>query len=588
MKTKKRQKKIVTLLKQRNYISVGELTEIFDVSEMTIWRDLKTLANANLIIRTYGGAIPAHAQDLPPDDHSPDPAVFHSCDSDVLILTSANPGQNFFFLENEANRTIPLIAESTPHPNAIAHIGINDYRAGYDLGCWVGHYAVQHWLGTANILIWSYNLPNTEARSRGFLSGLNETLPEIGEVISLNPTNRDDLAYQLTRDALEVNPNINVIFALNDNNAWGAVQACIDLEIDPQQTIVIPFGLEGDTMKNALQNNLYCPIGLAMFPEIVGRICIDAAIAAYNQVEFADRVETPYLLMNRESLPNFYKPSSSGWYFLWESAQEQLGLPLTTFEPAIQKNTRKPNCVGIYLTFPKHEWYQNMVASMQEYAEWLDIKVEILDADLDLKNELEFAKRWIAKRAADEIAPGDTIFISSGVVTQYLSEYIQPEKDITVITNSTAIFKNLADKPKITLMSTGGILRRDSSLLVGPSAENAIQELRVDKLFLTVSGVSLEFGLSHANISEITIKQAMIKSARQVILLADHTKFNQESFIQIAPIEVVDKLITDSNLPAHVRLQLNAAGIEVIVARSENLVGSLFGKSVVTPDRPSN
>jgi DeoR family fructose operon transcriptional repressor len=199
-----------------------------------------------------------------------------------------------------------------------------------------------------------------------------------------------------------------------------------------------------------------------------------------------------------------------------------------------------------------------MVASMQEYAEWLDIKVEILDADLDLKNELEFAKRWIAKRAADEIAPGDTIFISSGVVTQYLSEYIQPEKDITVITNSTAIFKNLADKPKITLMSTGGILRRDSSLLVGPSAENAIQELRVDKLFLTVSGVSLEFGLSHANISEITIKQAMIKSARQVILLADHTKFNQESFIQIAPIEVVDKLITDSNLPAHVRLQLES------------------------------
>jgi DeoR family fructose operon transcriptional repressor len=325
-----------------------------------------------------------------------------------------------------------------------------------------------------------------------------------------------------------------------------------------------------------------------MFPEIVGRTCIDAAIAAYNQVELEDKIETPYLLMNREGLPDFYKPSSSGWYFLWESAQEQLGLPLATLEPAKQKYIRKPDCVGIYLTFPNHEWYQNMVASMQEYAEWLDIKVEILDADLDLKNELEFAKRGIAKRAADEIAPGDSVLICGGIVTQYLSEYIQPEKDITVITNSTTIFKNLADKPKITLMSTGGILRRDSSLLVGPSAENAIQELRVDKLFLTVSGVSLEFGLSHANISEITIKQAMIKSARQVILLADHTKFNQESFIQIAPIEVVDKLITDSNLPAHVRLQLNAAGIEVIVARSENLVGSLFGKSVVTPNRPSN
>ena len=89
--------------------------------------------------------------------------------------------------------------------------------------------------------------------------------------------------------------------------------------------------------------------------------------------------------------------------------------------------------------------------------------------------------------------------------------------------------------------------------------------MRVDKLFLTVSGVSFDFGLSHTNVSEVTIKQSMIKSAREVILLADHTKFEQESFIQIAPIDVVDILITDNGLPASSRLQLNKAGIEVII-----------------------
>ena len=226
---------------------------------------------------------------------------------------------------------------------------------------------------------------------------------------------------------------------------------------------------------------------------------------------------------------------------------------------------QNPGCIGVILAFPNHEWYQNLVASMNEYADWLDIRIEILDADQNLKEELASAKRRIAKRAALEIQSGDTVFIGGGIVTQYMTEYINNETDVTVITNATTIFKCLEDKPNITLMSTGGILRRESLHLVGPNAENSLQDIRVDKLFLTVSGVSVDFGLSHTDISEVTIKQAMIRSAREVILLADHTKFEQESFIQIAPIEAVNKLITDSGLPANKRLQFNSAGIEVVI-----------------------
>ena len=104
--------------------------------------------------------------------------------------------------------------------------------------------------------------------------------------------------------------------------------------------------------------------------------------------------------------------------------------------------------------------------------------------------------------------------------------------------------------------------------MVGPIAENLLRDMRVEKLFLTVSGVSHDFGLSHSSVSEVTIKQAMIKSAREVILLADHTKFEQESFTQIAPIEVVDVLITDNGLPASSRLQLNKVGIDVIITQT--------------------
>ena len=81
-----------------------------------------------------------------------------------------------------------------------------------------------------------------------------------------------------------------------------------------------------------------------------------------------------------------------------------------------------------------------------------------------------------------------------------------------------------------------------------------------------VTGVSLSYGLSHTNISEVTMKQAMIRSAREVILLADHTYFGQELVVQVAPLTVVHRLITDDALPASVRLDLSKEGIQIILA----------------------
>jgi DeoR/GlpR family transcriptional regulator of sugar metabolism len=81
-----------------------------------------------------------------------------------------------------------------------------------------------------------------------------------------------------------------------------------------------------------------------------------------------------------------------------------------------------------------------------------------------------------------------------------------------------------------------------------------------------VSGITLDFGLSHQTISEVTIKQAMIRSAREVIVLADHTVFGAEVGIQVAPLSAAFKLITDDALPPSTRLDISKAGIQVILA----------------------
>jgi DeoR/GlpR family transcriptional regulator of sugar metabolism len=103
-------------------------------------------------------------------------------------------------------------------------------------------------------------------------------------------------------------------------------------------------------------------------------------------------------------------------------------------------------------------------------------------------------------------------------------------------------------------------------MLVGPTAEGALRELRADTLFLMASGITLDFGLSHNTISEVTVKQAMIRSAREVILLADHTAFGAEVGIQVAPLKAVHKLITDDALPPSIRLDISKAGILITLA----------------------
>jgi DeoR/GlpR family transcriptional regulator of sugar metabolism len=447
-------------------------------------------------------------------------------------------------------------------------VSVDNYRAGKALGRWAGHYAQQYLGGQAHVLDLTYHLSNTQARSQGFIAGLRGVLPTAQTVLSINAQSGSPTARQLTTDALDVYPTINIIFAINDATAWGAIQACQDLGINPDSVLVLTFGLEGDTLKNALMTGRYCKAGLAMFPEIVGPVCIEAAIDTYNHNPLASHLVTPYVVLTAETLPQFYTPSETGWHIRWDTVSRQLTIPLTIDRTDQRVADTLPRRIGFIVPFSEHEWYKNLIACMQAHADSLKIELEVVDAAQHLKDEVALRKRGIAQAAAEQVQAGDVILIDSGQVTTYLAEELTKKENITVITNSIPVFDILRDKPTITLISTGGLLRQSSETLIGPTAEAALRELRADKLFLAVAGISLDFGLSHTNLAEVAMKQAMIRAAREVILLVDHTKFGQESVVQVAPASVAKKLITDNALPASTRLDLTKQGIEIILART--------------------
>ena len=572
MKTNSRHDQIVSLLDQHSFLTVSELSRLCNVSEMTIRRDLEQLHSEKRIQRTYGGAVSLRSE--VPDveeinDSAQDPRVevLLVDQVDVLIATSVNPYLDSLLIDRATKKGIPIIAESIEMPDQRTVVAVDNYQAGLDLGCWVGNSLQQQGIKKANLLDLTFHQPNTQSRSHGFADGLNQSNLSYETVLSINAQSRYITSYQLTRDALTVYPQINLIFAINDITAWGAINACRDLNIDPSNMTVITFGLEGETLKNELMTpTSYCKAGLAMFPEIVSLTCIEAAIAAFNGQPQPENYITPHVVLTAETLPEYYRKTETKWELDWESARKHLKIPIQIEREKTHSVTNLPKQIGLIVPFIEHEWYKNLTVLLKEYAEQYGISLQVIDANQNVRDEIDVRRRQIARKAAALVEPGDVVLVDGGPIAVYLAEELKQKKEITVITNSVTVFDALNRTPGITLISTGGTVRYNTQMLVGPTAEGALRELRADKLFLMTSGISLDFGLSHHTISEVTIKQAMIRSAREVIVLADHTVFGAEVGVQIAPLKVAHRLITDDALPPSTRLEISKAGIQIILA----------------------
>lgn len=575
MKTQLRHEQIISLIEQHSFLTVSELSRLCNVSEMTIRRDLEQLHAEKRLQRTYGGAVSIRNGNEDSDATAEANAAFQDPrvdvllvdQVDVLIATSVNPYLDKLLIDRATKKNIPIIAESIEMQNALTTVAVDNYQAGFDLGLWAGKYFQKQKIKKARLLDLTFHQTNTQNRSRGFGDGLTKAGLPFETVLSINSQSRYLTAYQLTRDALTVYPDINLIFAINDITAWGAINACRDLNIDPSNMTVIAFGLEGDTLKNEMMlSDGYCKAGLAMFPEIVSLTCVEAAIAAFNHKPQPENYITPHIVLTAMTLPDYYDKDELGWHLDWEMARKQLKIPIQIEREKHNSSNRLPRRIGLIVPFLEHEWYKNLNILLKDYADQYGISLQVIDAEQNVREEIEMRRRQIAAKAAALVKPGDVVLVDGGPIAQYLAEELKQKKDITVITNSVTVFDTLNRTPDIVLISTGGTIRYHTQMLVGPTAEGALRELRADKLFLMASGITLDFGLSHNVISEVTIKQAMIRSARDVIVLADHSAFGAEVGIQIAPLKTAHLLISDDALPPSTRLDISRAGILITLA----------------------
>ncbi len=173
-------------------------------------------------------------------------------------------------------------------------------------------------------------------------------------------------------------------------------------------------------------------------------------------------------------------------------------------------------------------------------------------------------KQIVGRIAGNLVNDNDLIFIDSGTTCFQMIPSLKTKKGLSVIVNSLRIATELGESPNINIITLGGQYRNDRMDCIGPLAIATIEHLRGYTAFIGADGLSMEFGITAADIDSAHLYGLVIKNAREAILVVDHMKFLTPSLFKIAEWDAISRIVVDMLPPDDWREFLDSKGIEII------------------------
>jgi len=177
-------------------------------------------------------------------------------------------------------------------------------------------------------------------------------------------------------------------------------------------------------------------------------------------------------------------------------------------------------------------------------------------------------KQRIGEAAAAMVSSGMSVLLDVGTTTTAIARALVARTDleqIVVITNGLKVALELEDAAgRITVVVTGGTLRRLQHSLVNPMATVLLDRLHADLGFVGCNGVDVERGVTNLNLPEAEVKQRMIAAAQRVVVVADGSKLGQVHLGRVAGLDEVDTLVTGPSAPVHEVARLRRAGVDLV------------------------
>ncbi|MGH4118165.1 DeoR/GlpR family DNA-binding transcription regulator [Clostridium sp.] len=174
-------------------------------------------------------------------------------------------------------------------------------------------------------------------------------------------------------------------------------------------------------------------------------------------------------------------------------------------------------------------------------------------------------KDSIGKRCSEFIEAGDCIFIDSGSTTYHIAKHIKDKKNLTIITNSIPVVNELMNSDFEIIIMGGKIRHTERSVVTYDYIFN-FSQLNITKSFVCAAGITVYNGVSDFNMQEAVTRKTIIERSNQVFIAADSSKFGKNATINIAPLEKIDYIVTDSYLDKNVITSFKKFKTEIILS----------------------
>ncbi len=175
-------------------------------------------------------------------------------------------------------------------------------------------------------------------------------------------------------------------------------------------------------------------------------------------------------------------------------------------------------------------------------------------------------KTLIGRKAASLVHNNETVILDAGSTTTCIAQNLGNHSNLTVITNALNIALTLGAVPSFEVHMPGGQFKAPTLSLSGDKSVEYFRNIFAGKLFLATAGVAVDTGLTYPSFADLQLKEAMIRAASHVYLVADSTKINRPSFTRLGTLEVIQSFITDAHISDKDAQAFERLGIELIIA----------------------
>jgi DeoR family transcriptional regulator, glycerol-3-phosphate regulon repressor len=196
------------------------------------------------------------------------------------------------------------------------------------------------------------------------------------------------------------------------------------------------------------------------------------------------------------------------------------------------------------------------------------------------------AKRAIARAVAAAVPAGSSLMLNIGTTTEAIAQELLGHQGLRVITNNLNVAAILSGNPDCELIVAGGEVRARDRGIVGEATVDFLRQFKVDLGIVGASGIEADGSFRDFDFREIKVTQAILQSAREVWLVADHDKFNRPAMVEVGRFAQIDVLYTDREPPPPFGALLAQAGVQCQVAHSPPSAAASRANAVATPTEP--